>query len=608
MGYVRSAVIPMLLAAASLTAQVPDGKSLSGKYFFREMAFASDSGQTSSFSGTLAFDGNGGYTFQGQQLTGNGGPTTASGSGTYIVSSNATFVLSPDPLRTASGMNGRIGTGALVASNTETSGTLFDLLIAIPAPAGGVSSVTLNGTYWLATLELPSGAAANVRGAFAQMTADGRDGLGNIAISGEIANTGQVSQMAAGSTYSLNADGSGSMNFPAPASTNASGLALSGTKSIYVSNDGNIFIGGGTTAGAHGIMVGIKAAVSPSNSTLSGIYFGGGINISTQSDSSFVGAVNLPGNSNAVWSRRYLQSGNGKPLNVSALNNYSISSGASGFMLQDSLAVGVNGNFFIESGVQPLVSGGNFDLIFGVKAPPLAGSGVFLNPLGVFNAASYAVGFPISQGELITLYGTGFPTQTTVADKLPLTSTLAGVQVLVNGTAAPMLAVTSDHVSAIVPYGITGATATVAVTNGGKQSNVVTMPVAATAPGVFSLTSDGLGPGAILHTDYSVVTTCSPARRGEIVQIFLTGLGAVNPPVAVGVAAPSNPLSVVTGPVAVFINGAQAIITYQGLAPTLAALYQVNVVVPLTAAGGSLPLAIQTADGFTDIANIPVLP
>jgi hypothetical protein len=57
----------MLLGSASLTAQVPDVKSLSGKYFFREMAFASDSGQASSLSGTLAFDGNGGFTFQGQQ-------------------------------------------------------------------------------------------------------------------------------------------------------------------------------------------------------------------------------------------------------------------------------------------------------------------------------------------------------------------------------------------------------------------------------------------------------------------------------------------------------------------------------------------------------------
>src|SRR6202035_1854428 len=106
-----------------------------------------------------------------------------------------------------------------------------------------------------------------------------------------------------------------------------------------------------------------------------------------------------------------------------------------------------------------------------------------------------------------------------------------GVQVLVNGTAAPMLAVTSDHVSAVVPFGITGANATVAVASGGKQSNVVTVPVGATAPGVFSLTSNGLGPAAILHTDYTVVTTDSPARRGEIVQIFLTGLGAVNPAV-----------------------------------------------------------------------------
>src|ERR1700730_16909832 len=104
MRFVRSTVILMLLATASLTAQLPDVKSLSGKYFFREMAFVSDSGQTSSFSGTLAFDGNGGYTFQGQQLAGNSGPTTASGGGRYPFSSDGTLVLLPASLRTGRGM------------------------------------------------------------------------------------------------------------------------------------------------------------------------------------------------------------------------------------------------------------------------------------------------------------------------------------------------------------------------------------------------------------------------------------------------------------------------------------------------------------------------
>ena len=39
---------------------------------------------------------------------------------------------------------------------------------------------------------------------------------------------------------------------------------------------------------------------------------------------------------------------------------------------------------------------------------------------------------------------------------------------------------------------------------------------------------NGLGVPAALHPDFSVVTTSSPARRGETISVFLTGLGQVS--------------------------------------------------------------------------------
>ena len=62
----------------------------------------------------------------------------------------------------------------------------------------------------------------------------------------------------------------------------------------------------------------------------------------------------------------------------------------------------------------------------------------------------------------------------------------------------------------------------------------MTVPLAPTAPGVFSLSANGLGEGAIRHADSSIVNQASPAMPGEIVQVYLTGLGAVNPPVPDG--------------------------------------------------------------------------
>jgi len=54
-----------LLVSISAFSQVPTVKSLTGKYFFREMAVASDTSQATSLSGTLTFDGTGAFSFQG---------------------------------------------------------------------------------------------------------------------------------------------------------------------------------------------------------------------------------------------------------------------------------------------------------------------------------------------------------------------------------------------------------------------------------------------------------------------------------------------------------------------------------------------------------------
>ena len=80
--------------------------------------------------------------------------------------------------------------------------------------------------------------------------------------------------------------------------------------------------------------------------------------------------------------------------------------------------------------------------------------------------------------------------------------------------------------------------------------------------------------------------------------LYLTGEGAVTPPVTDGVAAPSSPLSLVTAPVQVTIGGKAAEVTYQGLAPGFAGLAQLNVIVPSGLTPGDQPV-------FVTISGIP---
>jgi uncharacterized protein (TIGR03437 family) len=179
---------------------------------------------------------------------------------------------------------------------------------------------------------------------------------------------------------------------------------------------------------------------------------------------------------------------------------------------------------------------------------------------------------------------------------------------MINNTPAPLYLITATNVYAVVPYSVTGPTATIVLSNGSTQSNTVTIPVAATSPGVASLAASGLGAGAITHADNSVVSATNPAAPGETVVIYVAGLGAVSPPVADGTQ--PKGLSTTNSVLAVYFGGVSAdtsSIAYQGLTPLYPGLYQINVKIPMTVApGAAVALAIQTTNGFTDMVDIAI--
>ena len=85
-----------------------------------------------------------------------------------------------------------------------------------------------------------------------------------------------------------------------------------------------------------------------------------------------------------------------------------------------------------------------------------------------------------------------------------------------------------------------------------------------------------------IHSDWgSLVTDEQPAAPGETVHIYLTGGGAVNPPVETGLPAPRTPLSPITTPVYVSAGDQQPLnVPYFGLAPGLIGVWQMDVILP----------------------------
>ena len=213
------------------------------------------------------------------------------------------------------------------------------------------------------------------------------------------------------------------------------------------------------------------------------------------------------------------------------------------------------------------------------------------------NGASY-VGGGVVPGEIVTIFGAAMgppgtvPLSLTVGGRLD--TTLAGARILFNGVPAPLLYVSDKQSSAIVPYAVAGRTSVdVQVEYQGVQSDVVTAPVLASRPGIFSLDGSGQGPLAILNENGSVNSPSNPADRGSIITIYATGGGERDPAVADGqilsdvLTKPSLPISVWfdNGPESDF--NADGEVLYAGGSPgSVAGLLQINVRVPTSAVAG----------------------
>jgi uncharacterized protein (TIGR03437 family) len=224
------------------------------------------------------------------------------------------------------------------------------------------------------------------------------------------------------------------------------------------------------------------------------------------------------------------------------------------------------------------------------QVPPLIGS--------VVNAASQTAG-SVAPGEILTIFGFGAGPSNTAGFTLDpsgkVANSLNGAQVLFDGRPAPMIYGSASQVNVIVPYEVAGqATTTVALKFGALTSGAWTIPVAATAPGIFTLASSGVGQAAVLNQDNSVNDPSHPAARGSIIQIYATGEGQTAPLGVTGAITGSD-LKTPLLPVKVAIGGQDALVQFAGSAGNAVdGLFQVNAVVPQAATPGTaVPIAIS---------------
>ncbi|HUK15988.1 MAG TPA: hypothetical protein VLW65_06215 [Bryobacteraceae bacterium] len=613
MTLVRLAVAFSFAALGLANAQSWDSSGnglLTGTYYFREVAYVlqdayGDFNDNTAIFGNITFDGKGNYTMNGTALDAAQnyfGPYTAQG--TYVIAASGYgYISSPLSGTTPIPIYGLVSQqGIFVGSATET---YFDLFIAAPVSSPAPTAAAFKGTYSIADLDFSSESPLDIASYLFQVSPDGAGNLPAFTINGYIAEYGSqaIPQSVSAVKYTFS-NGAGVLGFPN--STNAP--FVYGQKYLYISPDGN-FVFGGSPQGWD-MFVGVRVSGTPS---FSGLYYQAGMDedASTLPDNyvtldTYYGALDAISGSVIEHQR---QEYNDAADNAIGVTGYTFSDtftpNSSGVYANSVMhyAVGANGAIRIGSGIGP-----ELGLNIALAAPNVNATGVFIDPRYVVNAATFApFTAGVSPGEFVTLAGQNLADSTYTASALPFPTTLGqNVQVKVNGLAAPLYFVTPTEISFLIPYAVTTSLASIQVISNGTASNTVTLPVNLTTPGVFTLPPGGLGTAAAQHADYSLVSSASPAQAGETIMVYVTGLGGVNPLVPDGSAAPASPLSNTSNTITAFIDGQTATVSYAGLVPYSAGLYQLNLTVPTGLASGTYTVDISGPDSYTSEATIPV--
>jgi uncharacterized protein (TIGR03437 family) len=579
---------------------------LKGTYYFRDVYYtvsddSGDLGEATAVYGTIAFSGTGTYTANVTLYDSGEGLESGTVSGTYSIAASGYGFLS-SLLYSGDSIYGLVNQqGIFVGSATETANGYNDLFIGAPLASPAPTAATFKGSYSIAGIDLSSGTPTTTINYMLQLNPDGVSNLGTGSLTAYVGEEGSSKYTQTLSSVKYVAS-NGAMVFTF---VNSASALVTGQKFLYISPDGN-FVFGGNPEGWD-MFVGVRTGSSAPS--FGGLYYQAGLdqNASTLASEGYAeldtyyGSLSASGG-NIVNTQRFLSPFQSNVFDYTYSDAYTApsSNGSYSTPLMN-YVVGSNG-VRIGSGIGPFLG-----INVAVPAPSFSGSAPYLNPTGIVNAASSApFTAGIAPGELLTLYGTNLADSLVVAPAIPFPISLGNVQVTINGVAAPIYYVSPTQISAIVPYELTAGIAQVQVITDGNPSNSVTMFTNETSVGVFSVPPGGLGYGAVLHQNGTLVSPASPAAIGETVSVYLTGLGTVSPGIADGAAGPVSTLSQATNTITADIGGTTATITYSGLAPQLAGLYQVNLTVPSGVTAGDNFLDIGGPDSYTSEVLISI--
>jgi uncharacterized protein (TIGR03437 family) len=260
-------------------------------------------------------------------------------------------------------------------------------------------------------------------------------------------------------------------------------------------------------------------------------------------------------------------------------------------------------DFTINKGI------GTLSIVFGAAISLIAQAPAVFQG-GVVNGASFALDQPdkrVAPGSLISIFGSNLASSVALADSIPISTSLADVEsVTFGGVAAPILSVGPGQINVQLPWeemppssGTSNVAVVVTRKTAGASAPIQT-PIGLYSPGIFTAPASGAGQAlALIFPDNAIAGPLNsisgrltrPAKPGDIVIIYASGLGPVTTTPADGESAPNSPRTTVL-PV-VTVGGMTAEVQFSGLNSQFIGLYQINIVIPASAPTGIVPLQIE---------------
>jgi uncharacterized protein (TIGR03437 family) len=223
----------------------------------------------------------------------------------------------------------------------------------------------------------------------------------------------------------------------------------------------------------------------------------------------------------------------------------------------------------------------------------------------VANAASGAA--EVAPGAFFSIYGANFTSLTSqwgeaILDGVTLPAALAGVRVRINGRDAYISYASPAQINAVGPPDTsTGPVTVEVITANGRASQ--TVPMTPVSPAFYGYTLNGVNyawaiiatePGTVFVAPtggFGAAYSSRPAKAGDILSLFVNGLGGLGPDFPVGRAL-TQPYAIDKSALLVTIDGAPCAVSYAGA--IYPGEYQVNVTVPALTRSADVPIVIST--------------